>query len=75
MKVIIDRFEGDFAVCEKHDRTMVTIRRDKLPTGAKEGDVLIIEGDSIRIDVTETEKRKKRADDLMKGLWENNRES
>ncbi len=69
MKVIIDRFEGDFAVCEKHDRTMVTIRRDKLPTGAKEGDVLVIEGDTIKIDLSETAKRKKAADDLMKDLW------
>lgn len=68
MRVIIDRFEGDFAVCEKEDRTMLNIKRNKLPANAKEGDVLIIEGDSIKIDATETEKKKKFADKLAEKL-------
>jgi hypothetical protein len=69
MKVTIDRFEGDFAVCEKHDRTMVNIKRSRLPAGAKEGDALIIESDTIRIEASETVKRKKAIDDLMNELW------
>lgn len=44
MKVTIYRFEGDFAVCEKTDRTMFNIRRDKIPVEAREGDILVIEG-------------------------------
>lgn len=66
MKVIIDRFEGDFAVCEKEDRTMVDIPKEILPEKAKEGDVLII---SISIDSEETEKRKKIVEDLTKDIW------
>jgi hypothetical protein len=69
MKVTIDRFEGDFAVLEKPDRTMMNMKHDKLPAGAKEGDILIIEGDMITIDMAETVKRKKEIKDLMKELW------
>ena len=69
MKVIIDRFEGSYAVAEKPDRTMVNIPKSRLPANAREGDVLIIEGDKIRIDAAETAHRKKAAEDLMKGLW------
>ena len=31
MRVIIDRFEKDFAICEKEDMTMIDISRSKLP--------------------------------------------
>ncbi len=69
MQVIIDRFEGDFAVCEKPDRSMIKILKSKLPTQAKEGDVVIIEGDRIRIDPAETAKRRQAAEDMMKDIW------
>jgi hypothetical protein len=69
MQVIIDRFEGDFAVCERPDRTMMNIRRSALPTDAREGDVLEIERDSIRVNPDETARRKKAAEDAIKSLW------
>ncbi|MEG0772575.1 DUF3006 domain-containing protein [Clostridium sp.] len=69
MKVVIDRFEGDYAVCEKEDREMIDIKRHSLPKEAKEGDVLDIEGDKIIIDINETEKRKKEIEELTKDLW------
>jgi hypothetical protein len=69
MKVVIDRFEGNFAVCEKEDRTMLNISKDKIPTNAKEGDILIIEGDNIRIDTGGTAKRKRVINDMMTDLW------
>ena len=69
MKVTIDRFEGNFAVCEKADRTMINIPKEKIPPEAKEGDILIIEGDSIKIDTDSTAKRKKSIDKLMNDLW------
>lgn len=69
MKVVIDRFEGDFAVCEKPDRTMIKILTSTLPVRAKEGDVLIIDGDSIEVDTAETSKRKKQAENMIKDLW------
>lgn len=69
MKVVIDRFEGDYAVCEKENREMIDIKRDSIPKEAKENDVLDIEGDRITIDVLETEKRKKEIEELTKDLW------
>lgn len=69
MKVIIDRFEGHFAVCEKMDRTMIDIERSKLPDGAKEGDVLELQEDKIIIDREATDKRKKEIELLTEDLW------
>jgi hypothetical protein len=69
MKVTIDRFEGNFAVCEKADRTMINISKEKIPPEAKEGDILIIDGDEIKIDASGTTKRKKSLDKLMNDLW------
>ena len=69
MKVVIDRFEGIYAVCEKEDRTMINIEIEKLPLKAKEGDVLSITNDSINIDVEETYIRKKEMEELTKDLW------
>lgn len=66
MQVIIDRFEGNFAVCEKENKTMVDIPKEILPDEAKEGDVLTI---SISINSKETEKRKKIIEDLTKDIW------
>jgi hypothetical protein len=69
VKVVIDRFEGDYAVCEKENREMTDIKRECIPKEAKEGDVLDIEGDKIVINVNETEKRKKEIEELTKDLW------
>ena len=37
MRVIIDRFEGDFAVCEKENGEMLDSEKSKVPSKAKEG--------------------------------------
>ena len=70
MKVIVDRFEGSYAVCEDEEQKMINIEIDKLPQGIKEGDVLIIEGDNIKVDKEETEIRRERIRRLMEDLWE-----
>jgi len=70
MKVIIDRFEGDYAVCEREDRTMINIERKRLPVGAAEGDVLVIEGNRISVDAEETRLRKEKMRKMMDSLWE-----
>jgi hypothetical protein len=70
MKVIIDRFEGEFAVCEKEDRTMLEIPVKDIPAGAGEGDVLVLEAGSITVDSEETGKRKERIKGLMDSLWQ-----
>lgn len=60
MKVIIDRFEGNFAVVELEDKTFANLPFLLSPTGAKEGDVI-----SISIDKEETERRRHEADELF----------
>jgi hypothetical protein len=72
MRMVIDRFEGDYVVCERDDRTMLNINKNKLPAEAKEGDVLIVDGDAISIDLMETSKRKEQANQLMEKLFKTN---
>ncbi|OAA82862.1 DUF3006 domain-containing protein [Clostridium ljungdahlii] len=69
MKVIIDRFEGPYAVCEKEDKTMMDIKRINLPIEAKEGYVLDVNGDEITIDLEETQNRKKHMEYITKDMW------
>jgi len=71
MKVIIDRFEGNFAVCEKEDRSMIDIDKSRIPVGAKEGDILYMEDNKISIDNKVTSNRKKHIEEITKDLWEN----
>ena len=46
MKVIIDRFEGSYAVCERENGNVMDVIIIDLPSGAKEGDVLCIDNDN-----------------------------
>jgi len=69
MRVTIDRFEGLYAVCEKDDRTMMNIEKNKIPSEATEGDILDIEESFIIINKAETLKRKKEIEELTKNLW------
>lgn len=64
MKVIIDRFEGNYAVIEIAPGQFVNMPKDLLPAGSAEGTVL-----SIEIDKSESDKRHKRISDLMNDLW------
>jgi len=70
MKVVIDKFEGDFAVCEKEDRSLLNINRRNVPIDAKEGDVLDIQGEDVKIDTIETTKRKEMARLLGVNVWD-----
>lgn len=64
MKVIVDRFEGDYAVVEIAIGKCVNIPRVLVPD-AKEGDIIKIE-----IEKNETAKRKKYIKDLMNNVFE-----
>ncbi|MGI5838949.1 MAG: DUF3006 domain-containing protein [bacterium] len=70
MKVIIDRFEAEFAVCETEDRQMLNIHRNRLPKEAKEGDVLRIAEGGVAIDKEETAVRRRRSKEMIDNLWE-----
>lgn len=63
MKVIIDRFEGDFAVVEVEKGVMADLPRLLVPDG-REGDVV-----SIEIDRDETKARTDRIAEKAKKLW------
>ena len=68
MVVIIDRFEGEIAVCEKGDRTMISLPRSRLPPEAREGDVVIIENQTARIDQAATAARKRSAEEKLRQI-------
>lgn len=67
-KGIIDRFEGEYAIVEI-DGDFERIEMKKLPSNAKEGDVIIINPISISIDQDETLKRRIKIKKLMDGLF------
>ncbi len=63
MKVIIDRFEGDFAVVELPSGATCDVPRALFP-GAREGDAV-----SILVDEGETNRRKEKIAKLMDDVW------
>lgn len=69
VQYIIDRFEGEFAVCETSELKFVNILKKDLPKDVKEGDVLEFDGKKYVLDIDETKKRKMEIDDLTKDLW------
>ena len=64
MKVIIDRFEGDYAVVEIDVGKFVNMQKILIPN-AKEGDVV-----EIIVNQEETQKRKEHIKDLMSNLFQ-----
>lgn len=68
-RLYIDRFEGEYAVCETADRNQQLLPIQNLPQGAKEGDCLDIdEGGSIFINVQETLQRRENVKNLLQNL-------
>lgn len=77
--MIIDRFEGGYAICEeqtdgkpkkKKDIHFYGIELSELPEGAKEGDVLIIGDDgALKIDAAATKARKEKIKQLQEKVW------
>lgn len=70
MRLIIDRFEGKFAICETEEKNIINIERSKFPCGVKEGDIIIHTSDGYKIDNNEADKRRERIKKLMDNLWE-----
>jgi hypothetical protein len=67
--LIVDRFEGGFAVREQEDGTMVDLDMKFLPNGTKEGGVLKFENSVYAIDTDATLERARRIRQLMDELW------
>lgn len=70
MKYVVDRFEGEYAVCEDENRKMLDIKKNKLPEDVKEGDSIVEKDGIYTIDKNKTkndsERIKKKMDDLFK---------
>ena len=60
-QLVIDRYEGKYAICEDGEEKYFAIELQELPEGAKEGSVLNItdEGELV-LDEQETERRRQR---------------
>ena len=63
-QLVVDRIEENIAVCEYEEGKSVKLPTELLPEDAKEGSVL-----RIRVDKTETRKRKKQAEKLKRKLF------
>ena len=64
MQLIIDRFEGEVAVCEYEKGKTLDLPTALLPADAKEGDVL-----RLTVDREATEQQKNYAESLRKRLF------
>ena len=65
--LIIDRFEGDWAIIETENRHTFNLPRFVLPPGIKEGDVISIQ---VGIDLVATRKRAEKSKSLLDNLFD-----
>ena len=69
-KIIIDRFEGIYAICEDADKKFFAIETGELPKGVKEGTVLAItEEGELQVDQAETDARREKLHDKQRRLF------
>ncbi len=60
-QLIIDRYEGKYAICEDKEQKYFAIELPELPEGAKPGCVLAISDEGeLSLDTEETERRRQR---------------
>lgn len=64
MKIIIDRFENEFAVAELENGETVAVPKILFPSNAKEGSVI-----NITCDDDETEKRRETMKNKMNAIF------
>lgn len=68
-EVIIDRFEGEFAIVE-FEGTPKPMMRSELPDDAREGDILVLENNKWVVAHEKSDKLKKEIHELADKLWE-----
>ena len=69
MRYIIDRIEGDIAVCEDEKRNMSEIKLSDLPNGVKEGSVINYENGEYTVDKRAESARRERIQNLENELF------
>ena len=71
MDYIIDRFEGDFAVCQNvSDDGIKNVRLNLILGEVKEGDVITFENGKYFLNIQKTNERKKRIKEKFDALWD-----
>ena len=70
MRLIIDRFEDIYAVCETESGKMINILKSLLPNNVHEGSVLIKTYNGYIADIDEEEKRKAKIKKLENELFQ-----
>ena len=74
MTMIIDRFEGEYAVLELREETGEVLYKNLpaswLPDDAAEGDVVVKTAEGYAIDTLETEKRRMEAAEKLQEMQE-----
>lgn len=69
--LIIDRFEGTYAICEDEEKKFFAIETAELPKEAGEGDVLEISDDgNLSVNAEKTQARRGRIRKKQDRLWE-----
>lgn len=64
MKIIVDRFEGNIAVVELEDGSIIDCPKALLPTNAKEGSII-----NITVDEKATEEKLQKLTSRMNSLF------
>lgn len=72
MKLVIDRFEGKYAVCLQEDK-VINIPRYKVPINAKDGDCLVMEDGFFVVQNEETDDKRYNVKKLMDDLKKKNK--
>jgi hypothetical protein len=71
VKWVVDRFEGEFAVCQQTEtKEMRDVLRTELPEAVREGSVLRMEKARWVLDEEDARARSERIQKKMDGLWE-----
>lgn len=69
--LIVDRFEGVYAICEDEEKKFFAIEQAELPQDVHEGDVLEIgEDGSLIVNTEKTAVRRKKMVQKQNALWE-----
>lgn len=67
---IVDRFEGNFAVCEQiNSNNFFNIPKSKLKNNIKPGDVIYLKGDFYTVNQELTKKNYEKSKKLLNGLY------
>lgn len=67
--LIIDRFEGDYALLEDNDNHY-EIKKSELPENCREGDVITSKDGMYIVDTEQTNQRREAIKRLQRSLWE-----